>query len=81
MFNKSKIYSIGLYDENFIYAQDYKLISDIYKNKLKVKYLFKTLYETRETKVSIQNIRKNEQKEFANMIKIDNKTIKISFFN
>ena len=52
MFNKSKIYSIGLYDENFIYAQDYKLISDIYKNKLKVKYLFLKLYTKQERQKS-----------------------------
>ena len=79
MFKKNKIFALGLYDEKFIYAQDYKLIKDIYKSNYKIKYLYKTLYETRRPANSIENLRKKEQEEFADNLKI-HKRIYNKFF-
>jgi len=44
MIYKSTIELVGLYDENYKYAQDYKLFVDLYKNNLKIKTLNKRLY-------------------------------------
>lgn len=44
MISKSKLEVIGLYDEEYKYAQDYKLFVDLYRNNFKIKILNKKLY-------------------------------------
>ena len=44
MIEKSCIDILGGYDENFYYAQDYKLFSDLIKNKLHIHQIKEPLY-------------------------------------
>jgi glycosyltransferase involved in cell wall biosynthesis len=44
MISKKLINEVGNYDERFIYSQDYKLVSDIYQNKNKIKILKPPMY-------------------------------------
>ena len=39
MINKKDLNSLGNYDERFYFAQDYKLIKDVFEQKLKFKIL------------------------------------------
>ena len=59
---------VGLYDEKFYYAQDYKLIKDLIKGPYKLKILKKVLYELNMTN-NISQIYNNEQKYFADCVK------------
>ena len=42
---KQVLNDLGLYDENFYYAQDYKLYSDCYKKGKKIHIINEVLYE------------------------------------
>ena len=61
---------VGLYDEDFIYSQDYKLICDFYRNNLKIKYIKQPLYFTNTPPGSIGVSKKVEQNYFAERVKI-----------
>ena len=61
---------VGLYDEDFIYSQDYKLICDFYRNNLKIKYIKQPLYYTNTPPGSIGVSKKVEQNYFAERVKI-----------
>ena len=68
LINKELLNEVGNYDENFTYAQDYKLFRDLIDKKIKIKKLWKKLYIL-NTVNNISNIYKNEQNYFANCVK------------
>jgi len=45
VFKKTVLEEVGFYNENFYYAQDYKLIIDLLKKGLKCKVIKEPLYE------------------------------------
>lgn len=59
---------IGMYDEKFYYAQDYKLVKDLIKGSYKLKILKKVLYELNMIN-NISQIYNIEQKYFADCVK------------
>lgn len=65
---KETLLEIGCYDENFYYAQDYKLFTDLLKNNLKFKYLKTPLYYL-NSEGNISNINKKEQGYYAKCVK------------
>ena len=65
MLKKKTLIELGGYDENFKYAQDFKLIHDLYKNKKKIKYLSQALYVSKTPKNSISIKKRNEQKLYS----------------
>ena len=68
LFRKKSLYKIGCYDENYYFAQDYKLISDMIKNKFKYGKIFTPLYIL-NMKNNISSNKKNEQQYYANCVK------------
>ena len=68
LISKSVLNRIGNYNENFIYAQDYKLFTDLLKNDYKIGTIKKSLYCLNMTE-NISNIKKNEQKYFADCVR------------
>ena len=70
MIKKEVLQTLNLYDENFIYAQDYKLFSDLLKNNFKILNMKIPLYEL-NTKNNISNIYKEQQKYFADCVRKD----------
>tara|TARA_A100001015_G_scaffold321177_1_gene450594 strand:+ start:297 stop:545 length:249 start_codon:yes stop_codon:yes gene_type:complete len=42
--DKNLLNSLGNYDENFYYSQDYKLFTDLYKNNIKIWVIKEPLY-------------------------------------
>jgi len=69
LIKKSILIEIGGYDEDYQFAQDYKLICDLYLKKYKIRYLWDVLYETRTSLFNISNLKRKEQKIFANKIR------------
>ena len=65
---KEELNSIGNYDEKYIFAQDYKLISDFIKAGYRVGILNDALYEL-NTKDNISTKFKKEQKYFADCVR------------
>lgn len=45
LIKKETFFDVGMYDESFYYAQDYKLFVQLYKMKKKITYLNKPLYK------------------------------------
>lgn len=70
------IKSMGGYDKNFYFAQDYKLYRDLIDNSVRIKKERKVLYYL-NTKDNISSNRKNEQKYYAKCVK--NRTIPSDF--
>tara|TARA_Y100000768_G_scaffold171485_1_gene128316 strand:+ start:3127 stop:3828 length:702 start_codon:yes stop_codon:yes gene_type:complete len=62
---KQVLNDLGLYDENFYYAQDYKLYLDLLSNGYSIKAINKPLYNL-NTKNNISNINKDEQRYYFN---------------
>jgi len=60
--------AVNLYDESYIYAQDYKLMADLIKNNFQISTLRTPLYNL-NTKNNISSIYREEQKYFANCVK------------
>ena len=60
--------SVGGYNENFIYAQDYKLYLDLIRNGKKLQLLKETLYKL-NMENNISTNFKNEQAEYAKLAK------------
>ena len=71
MIKKSAIKEIGLYDENLIYAQDYKLFLDLINNKFKVKILNNKLYIL-NMENNISSLKREEQEMYFKRIKKEN---------
>lgn len=68
MIEKDLLLKIGGYDEEFYYAQDYKLFSDLLKNKQKVFTFSKPLYYTRNT-LNISTLKLEEQEFYASKVR------------
>jgi len=65
---KSLMQTIGLYDEDYYFAQDYKLFADLLSRKYKIGSLNKCLY-TLNVDNNLSNKFKNQQQEFAKNVK------------
>ena len=65
---KSTLQAMGGYDESFVYAQDYKLLFDLYSRKIPIKYLLEPLYRTGYSPMSIKAIHGKEQKCYARQV-------------
>lgn len=68
MIQKKVLLQIGMYDEEFVYAQDYKLFSDLIKSGAKGKKIYKVLYYL-NTKNNISSNFKFEQRKYANLVR------------
>lgn len=68
LIKKETISNLGNYDERFIYAQDYKLFTDLIKNKYKIKILNKALY-TLNIENNISSNKSSEQSYYSNCVK------------
>jgi glycosyltransferase EpsE len=68
MIRKDVLLKIGKYDENFYYAQDYKLFKDLFKAGYRHKYIKEPLYLL-NMKDNISNKFKIEQHYYANCVK------------
>jgi len=68
MIKKSILVKIGCYDERFYYAQDYKLFSDLLKNRIEILNLNKVLYLLNMNNNISTNFKK-EQNYFANCVR------------
>lgn len=70
MLRSEVINEIGFYDENFYYAQDYKLMKDLVISNYNIQIMKKTLY-TLNTDNNISSNHKSEQQYFADCVKKD----------
>ena len=69
LFIKKKILlDIGCYDENFYYAQDYKLFSDLLRQGYKIKTISKPLYYVRN-EGNISTAKLKEQNYFSDLVR------------
>lgn len=68
LINSKIIKTLGGYDENFYFAQDYKLYRDLVDNRVKIKKERKPLYYL-NTKDNISSLFKKEQKYYADCVK------------
>jgi glycosyltransferase involved in cell wall biosynthesis len=68
MIRKKAIESIGLYDEDFYYAQDYKLMSDLISSGYKIKIIKEPLYIL-NVKDNISTNFYEKQKYYADCVK------------
>lgn len=65
---KKVLENIGLYDENYTYAQDYKLFTDLFEKKYKIKTLNEKLYIL-NMEGNISSLKKIEQKKAFKQIR------------
>ena len=65
---KSILLDVGKYDENFYYAQDYKLMKTLIDNNYKFKIFRKPLYEL-NMENNISTNKRSEQNYYANCVK------------
>ena len=68
MIKKDVLEKIGRYDENYYFAQDYKLMRDLMEQKYKIKIIKEVLYEL-NMENNISKIYKQEQKYYANCVR------------
>jgi len=68
MIEKYCLDSINCYDENFYYAQDYKLFSDLLRRGYKIKTILKPLYYVRN-EGNISTIKLKEQNYFSDLVR------------
>lgn len=68
MIKKGVLNKLGNYNENFYYAQDYKLMNDLVKQNFKSKIIKEPLYVLNQ-KNNISTNFKNSQEYFANCVK------------
>ena len=68
LINSKIIKTLGGYDEDFYFAQDYKLYRDLIDNRVRIKKERKILYYL-NTQDNISSIRKEEQNYYANCVK------------
>jgi glycosyltransferase involved in cell wall biosynthesis len=71
MVKKSAVIDVGMYDENIVYAQDYKLFIELLKKNYKIKILKKKLYVL-NMENNISSLRKEEQQYFFKKIQKGN---------
>lgn len=71
MVKKSAVIDVGMYDENIVYAQDYKLFIELLKKNYKIKILNKKLYLL-NMENNISSLRKEEQQYFFKKIQKGN---------
>ena len=71
MIKKSAVIDVGMYDENIVYAQDYKLFIELLKKNYKIKILKKKLYVL-NMENNISSLRKEEQQYFFKKIQKGN---------
>ena len=76
MLKRDVFKSVGFYDENFYYSQDYKLMKNLIENKYKVKIIKKVLYEL-NMENNISSSHKEEQKYYADCVRKDKIPINI----
>ena len=65
---KSLMQTVGLYDEDYYFAQDYKLFADLLSRKYKIGSLNKCLY-TLNVDNNLSNKFKSQQQEYAKIVK------------
>ena len=68
MLKRQVLIDIGKYDENFYYAQDYKLLSDMNKSNYKLAIL-KNVFYVLNTENNISTLKKKEQNYYANCVR------------
>jgi len=68
MLKREVMNEIGFYNENFYYAQDYKLMKDLIDKKYNLKIISKVLYQLNMNN-NISKIHKKEQREYAQYVK------------
>ena len=68
MIKKDVLEKIGRYDENYYFAQDYKLMRDLIDQKYKIKIIKEVLYEL-NMENNISKIYEEEQKYYADCVK------------
>lgn len=69
MFTKSDFEAVGCYDENFYYAQDFKLVKDIFKNNYKIFYIKDPIYISRRPPESISVKHRLHQKKLLDRLR------------
>lgn len=74
---KTILKSVGNYDEDFYYAQDYKLMSDLIKNNYKIGFIKEPLYLLNQED-NISKLYKKEQAYYANCVR-NNKLPDLSY--
>ena len=70
MIKKSVLTNLGGYNENFYYAQDYKLMKDLIEKKYKVKIIKKPLYEL-NMENNISSLYRKEQEYYSKCVRKD----------
>jgi len=65
---KQTMERINYYDEDFYYAQDYKLFTDLIKSGFKINILNKALYQL-NTENNISSLNKIQQKYYADCVR------------
>lgn len=73
LIKKEVLEKIGFYDERFLFAQDYKLFSDLLREGFKIKTISKKLYVL-NMEDNISQKYKDEQRYFAKLVKKSFKT-------
>ena len=68
--NGGVLTNLGGYNENFYYAQDYKLMKDLIEKKYKVKIIKKPLYEL-NMENNISSLYRKEQEYYAKCVRKD----------
>jgi len=68
LLKKSILEEVGLYDENFYYAQDYKLMKDLIKKNYKFKIINECLYFL-NMKNNISTLNRDEQKYYSECVR------------
>ena len=68
MIRKNTLAEVGNYNENFYYAQDYKLFKDLLDSNKKFKYIREPLYKL-NTENNISTLKKIEQNYYSELVK------------
>jgi glycosyltransferase involved in cell wall biosynthesis len=68
LIRKSALKSLGLYDEDFYYAQDFKLLVDLLNANMNIKMMNKFFYEL-NTEDNISSVFKKEQRNYFHKAK------------
>ena len=77
LIKKSVLEKLGGYDENFYYAQDYKLMFDLLNKNYSCKIINEVLY-TLNTKNNISELKKTEQKYYEDCVRKSIQPIQIN---
>ena len=68
MIKRDSFYKLNGYDENFVYAQDYKLFHDAVKSGMKIETIEKPMYVL-NLENNISSNKKKEQKYYSNCVR------------